>query len=394
MERSWNGTPWCTYPIPGATSLKISIDTFKANKIFKKAKLTCNTALKGTADAEFNFFEEDGLLHIQTINDYCQQIINTEIQLEEDFESFSCEANLTSDFVSIYPAPTLNMVYSPDNAVVHLGDKTTKCIVLANDGSDFISLNFLPKPTNFTIKAKLLWQALNHTAFSASKDSMINAVSLSFNSSYLTAYSFDDRRISRYKVKTGNEEADFETFFIPKETADILIGLLDDTDLEFQAGQRHMMVTWDKTKLIMSLVQIDKKSYPNLNGFFEIEDEAAFTVNKNEFKETIRLSGLLVKNSFINIQLKNNELIFTASDKDRGTLQNKMAVKSSSGDGIVQVLYKDLTEVINKIEGEDLEFSLKIIADDKPGLCISEGNFKHILLPIVAKENEEDESES
>jgi DNA polymerase III sliding clamp (beta) subunit (PCNA family) len=374
--------------------LKISIDTFKANKIFKKAKLTCNTALKGTADAEFNFFKEDGLLHIQTINDYCQQIINTEIQLEEDFESFSCEANLTSDFVSIYPAPTLNMVYSPDNAVVHLGDKTTKCIVLANDGSDFISLNFLPKPTNFTIKAKLLWQALNHTAFSASKDSMINAVSLSFNSSYLTAYSFDDRRISRYKVKTGNEDADFETFFIPKETADILIGLLDDTDLEFQAGQRHMMVTWDKTKLIMSLVQIDKKSYPNLNGFFEIEDEATFTVNKNEFKETIRLSGLLVKNSFINIQLKSNELIFTASDKDRGTLQNKMAVKSSTGDGIVQVLYKDLTEVINKIEGEDLEFSLKIIADDKPGLCISEGNFKHILLPIVAKENEEDESES
>ena len=374
--------------------MKISIDTFKANKIFKKAKLTCNTALKGTADAEFNFFKEDGLLHIQTINDYCQQIINTEIQLEEDFESFSCEANLTSDFVSIYPAPTLNMVYSPDNAVVHLGDKTTKCIVLANDGSDFISLNFLPKPTNFTIKAKLLWQALNHTAFSASKDYMINAVSLSFNSSYLTAYSFDDRRISRYKVKTGNEEADFETFFIPKETADILIGLLDDTDLEFQAGQRHMMVTWDKTKLIMSLVQIDKKSYPNLNGFFEIEDEATFTVNKSDFKETIRLSGLLVKNSFINIQLKNNELIFTASDKDRGTLQNKMAVKSSTGDGIVQVLYKDLTEVINKIEGEDLDFSLKIIADDKAGLCISEGNFKHILLPIVAKENEEDESES
>jgi DNA polymerase III sliding clamp (beta) subunit (PCNA family) len=374
--------------------LKISIDTFKANRIFKKAKLTCNTALKGTADAEFNFFKEDGLLHVQTINDYCQQIINTEIPLDEDFESFSCEANLTSDFVSIYPGSTLNMVYSPDNAVVHLGDKTTKCIVLANDGSDFISLNFLPKPTNFTIKAKLLWQALNHTAFSASKDSMINAVSLSFSSNYLTAYSFDDRRISRYKVKVENEEADYETFFIPKETADILIGLLDDSDIEFQAGQRHMMVSWGKTKLIMSLVQIDKKAYPNLNGFFEIDDEATFTVNKNEFKETIRLSGLLVKNSFINIQLKNNELIFTASDKERGTLQNKMAVKSSSGDGIVQVLYKDLTEVINKIEGEELEFSLKIIAEDKPGLCISEGNFKHILLPIVAKENEEDESES
>jgi DNA polymerase III sliding clamp (beta) subunit (PCNA family) len=374
--------------------LKISIDTFKANKIFKKAKLTCNTSLKGTADAEFNFFKEDGLLHIQTINDYCQQIINTEIQLEEDFETFSCEANLTSDFVGIYPGSTLNMVYSPDNAVVHLGDKSTKCVVLANDGSDFISLNFLPKPTNFTIKSKLLWQALNHTAFSASKDSMINAVSLSFSSNYLTAYSFDDRRISRYKVKVGNEEADYETFFIPKETADILIGLLDDCDIEFQAGQRHMMVTWNQTKLIMSLVQIDKKSYPNLNGFFEIEDEATFTVNKNEFKETIRLSGLLVKNSFINIQLKNNELIFTASDKDRGTLQNKMAVKSSSGDGIVQVLYKDLTEVINKIEGEELDFSLKVIAEDKPGLCISEGNFKHILLPIVAKENEEDESES
>ena len=374
--------------------MKISIDTFKANRIFKKAKLTCNTSLKGTADAEFNFFDEDGHLHIQTINDYCQQIINTEIPLGEEFESFSCEANLLSDFVNIYPGSTLNIVYSPDNAVVHLGDKTTKCVVLANDGSDFISLNFLPKPTNFTIKAKLLWQALNHTAFSASKDSMINAVSLSFSSDYLTAYSFDDRRISRYKVKVGNEEADYETFFIPKETADILIGLLEDGDLEFQAGHRHMMVTWNQTKLIMSLVQIDKKSYPNLNGFFEIEDEATFKVNKNDFKETIRLSGLLAKNSFINIQLKGSELIFTSSDKERGTLQNKMNVKSSSGDGIVQVLYKDLNEVISKIDGEDLDFSLKIIAEDKPGLCITEGNFKHILLPIVAKENEEDESES
>lgn len=374
--------------------MKISIDTFKANRIFKKAKLTCNTALKGTADAEFNFFKEDGLLHVQTINDYCQQIINTEIPLDEEFKSFSCEANLTSDFVNIYPGSTLNIVYSPDNAVVHLGDKTTKCVVLANDGSDFISLNFLPKPTNFTIKAKLLWQALNHTAFSASKDSMINAVSLSFSSNYLTAYSFDDRRISRYKVKVGNEEADYETFFIPKETADILIGLLEDSDIEFQAGQRHMMVTWEKTKLIMSLVQIDKKAYPNLNGFFEIDDVATFKVNKNDFKDTIRLSGLLAKNSFINIQLKGSDLIFTSSDKERGTLQNKMTVKSSSGDGIVQVLYKDLNEVISKIEGEDLEFSLKIIAEDKPGLCISEGNFKHILLPIVAKENEEDESES
>ena len=38
-------------------------------------------------------------------------------------------------------------------------------------------------------------------------------------------------RISRYKVKVGNEEADYETFFIPKETADILIGLLDDSDI-------------------------------------------------------------------------------------------------------------------------------------------------------------------
>ncbi len=374
--------------------MKISIDTFKANRIFKKAKLTCNTALKGTADAEFNFFKEDGLLHVQTINDYCQQIINTEIPLDEEFKSFSCEANLTSDFVNIYPGSTLNIVYSPDNAVVHLGDKATKCVVLANDGSDFISLNFLPKPTNFTIKAKLLWQALNHTAFSASKDSMINAVSLSFSSNYLTAYSFDDRRISRYKVKVGNEEADYETFFIPKETADILIGLLEDSDIEFQAGQRHMMVTWEKTKLIMSLVQIDKKAYPNLNGFFEIDDVATFKVNKNDFKDTIRLSGLLAKNSFINIQLKGSDLIFTSSDKERGTLQNKMTVKSSSGNGIVQVLYKDLNEVISKIEGEDLEFSLKIIAEDKPGLCISEGNFKHILLPIVAKENEEDESES
>ena len=45
------------------------------------------------------------------------------------------------------------------------------------------------------------------------------------------------------------------------------------------------------------------------------------------------------------------------------------------------------------LDGEDLEFSLKIIADDKPVLCISEGNFKHILLPIVATENEEDEYE-
>ena len=77
--------------------MKFSLETSQANRVFKKAKLTCNTSLKGTADAEFNFFEEEGKLHVQTINDYCQQIINLGIDTPEDFESFSCEANLMAE---------------------------------------------------------------------------------------------------------------------------------------------------------------------------------------------------------------------------------------------------------------------------------------------------------
>jgi hypothetical protein len=100
--------------------LKLTLDTVIANKLFKKAKLTCNLSLKGTADSEFNFFAKDNQLYLQTINDYCQQIINTKINVEDDFETFSCEANLTSDFANIYTSDKLNMVYSAEKNVIDL----------------------------------------------------------------------------------------------------------------------------------------------------------------------------------------------------------------------------------------------------------------------------------
>jgi hypothetical protein len=371
--------------------LKITLDTVLANKIFKKAKLTCNAALKGTADSEFNFFSQDGKLFLQTINDYCQQIIDTNIVVEEDFETFSCEANLTSDFTNIYTADKLNIVYSADNFVVHLGDKQTKCVVLANDGSDFVPFNFIPKPVSFEVPGNSLWHALNYTAFSTSKDSMINAVYLNFDSAYLTAYSFDDRRMSRFRVKIGDNCPEFESFFVPKETAEILINLLQDSTVTFQVGHRHLKLSWKDTTLILSLVQIDKKSYPDLNKFFRKDDTATFSVNKSEMMKALKLSGLVAKNSFINIELKDSKLIFTGSDKERGSTQNKIDCISSENNGEVQVLHKDLMDCISKVEDEELTFKIKQIDDDKLSLCLICGNFNHLLMPIVSKEeNEED----
>lgn len=371
--------------------MKITIDTRVANQIFKKAKLTCNTALKGTADSEFNFFAQDGKLYLQTINDYCQQIIDTELSVPEDFETFSCEANLASDFTSIYTADKLNLVYSADNSVVHLGDKQTKCVVLANDGSDFIPFNFIPKPITFDVPGNSLWHALNYTAFSTSKESMINAVYLNFDSSYLTAYSFDDRRMSRFRIKIGDNCPEFESFFVPKETAEILINLLQDYTVTFQVGQRHLKLSWKNTTLILSLVQIDKKSYPDLNKFFRKDDVASFSANKSEMMKALKLAGLVAKNSFINIELKDSKLIFTGSDKERGSTQNKIDCVSSENNGEVQVLHKDLMDCIGKVSDEELSFKIKQIDDEKLSLCLMCGNFNHLLMPIVSKEdNEED----
>jgi DNA polymerase III sliding clamp (beta) subunit (PCNA family) len=371
--------------------LKLSIDTSLANKLFKKAKLTCNLSLKGTADSEFNFFAKNNKLYLQTINDYCQQIINTKIDVEDDFETFSCEANLTSDFANIYTSDKLNLVYSADKNVVHLGDKSAKCVVLANDGSDFIPFNFLPKSIIFDVPGSSLWHALNYTAFSTSKESMINAVYLNFDSAYLTAYSFDDRRMSRFRVKIGDNCPEFESFFVPKETAEILINLLQDSTVTFQVGHRHLKLSWKDTTLILSLVQIDKKSYPDLNKFFRKDDTASFSVNKSEMMKALKLSGLVAKNSFINIELKDSKLIFTGSDKERGSTQNKIDCISSENNGEVQVLHKDLMDCISKVEDEELTFKIKQIDDDKLSLCLICGNFNHLLMPIVSKEeNEED----
>ena len=371
--------------------MKISIDTFLANKLFKKSKLTCNLSMKGTADSEFNFFAKNNQLHLQTINDYCQQIINTKIDVGSDFETFSCEANLTSDFANIYTSDKLNMIYSADKNIVHLGDKSAKCVVLANDGSDFIPFNFIPKSIVFDVPGNSLWHALNYTAFSTSKESMINAVYLNFDSEYLTAYSFDDRRMSRFRIKIGENCPEFESFFIPKETAEILINLLQDNTVTFEVGQRHLKLSWEDTILILSLVQIDKKTYPDLNKFFRKDDKAEFKVNKSELTKALKLAGLVAKNSFINIELKDKTLIFTGSDKERGSTQNKIECISSTNSGEVQVLHKDLMDCISKTEDEELVFKIKEIDEDKLSLCLIHGNFNHLLMPIVSKDDNEEE---
>lgn len=373
--------------------MKIVLDTPIANKIFKKAKLTCNLNNKGTADSEFNFFSKNNYLHIQTINDYCQQVINTEVKVDESFETFSCEANLTTDFTNMYSGDKLNIIYNQENSVVNLGDKSSKCVVLANDGSDFIPFNFVPKPINFDISGKLLWYALNFTAFSTSKESTINAVSLNFDSGYLTAYSFDDRRISRYKIKVGENCPDFETYLIPKETADILLNLLEDCETSVFVGQRHLRLSWTNTMITMSLVQIDKKSYPNLNKFFQLDDIASFEVSKDELIKSVKFAGLVAKNSFLSISLANNQLVITGVDLERGTTQVKLDTAKSENSGTVQVLYKDLMDVINKIDDTIITCTIKQIFEDNLALCVNYNKFNHLLLPIVSKDNEEETAE-
>jgi DNA polymerase III sliding clamp (beta) subunit (PCNA family) len=220
---------------------------------------------------------------------------------------------------------------------------------------------------------------------------MINAVYLNFDSAYLTAYSFDDRRMSRFRIKIGENCPEFESFFVPKETAEILINLLQDNTVTFEVGQRHLKLTWEDTVLILSLVQIDKKTYPDLNKFFRKDDKAEFKVNKSELTKALKLAGLVAKNSFINIELKDKTLIFTGSDKERGSTQNKIECISSTNSGEVQVLHKDLMDCISKTEDEELLFKIKEIDEEKLSLCLIHGNFNHLLMPIVSKdENEED----
>jgi DNA polymerase III sliding clamp (beta) subunit (PCNA family) len=373
--------------------LKIVLDTPIANKIFKKAKLTCNLNNKGTSDSEFNFFSRNELLHIQSINDYCQQVINTEVKVDDSFEAFSCEANLTTDFTNMYSGDKLNIIYNQENSVVNLGDKSSKCVVLANDGSDFIPFNFVPKPINFDISGRLLWYALNFTAFSTSKESTINAVSLNFDSGYLTAYSFDDRRISRYKIKVGENCPDFESYLIPKETADILLNLLEDCETSVFVGQRHLRLSWTNTMITMSLVQIDKKSYPNLNKFFQLDDIASFEVSKDELIKSVKFAGLVAKNSFLSITLANKQLVITGVDLERGTTQVKLDTTKSENSGTVQVLYKDLMDVINKIDDTIITCTIKQISEDNLALCVNYNKFNHLLLPIVSKDNEEETAE-
>jgi DNA polymerase III sliding clamp (beta) subunit (PCNA family) len=197
--------------------------------------------------------------------------------------------------------------------------------------------------------------------------------------------------MSRFRVKIGDNCPEFESFFVPKETAEILINLLQDSTVTFQVGHRHLKLSWKDTTLILSLVQIDKKSYPDLNKFFRKDDTASFSVNKSEMMKALKLSGLVAKNSFINIELKDSKLIFTGSDKERGSTQNKIDCISSENNGEVQVLHKDLMDCISKVEDEELTFKIKQIDDDKLSLCLICGNFNHLLMPIVSKEeNEED----
>lgn len=257
---------------------------------------------------------------------------------------------------------------------------------------NYAPVHFSPEGGAFALDGKSLGRALRLSAFSAASDPKmpaITAVKLTVGSEALTAVSTDNNRVSR--VVVGIEDAGVRAeFLVPRASADILGQLLAQSgDVLVQPGRNHLRVSWEGTVFTTAL-EMSGAKYPNVEKFFSYALSATSTISRGELLAGLKITGLIAKDTYINLDLDPDRgLMISAKQRNGTTTEVTVAVQAADRMADSVVAYKHLKGAVDVIASPWLTLEFRALTGDilAPILLDGEG-FEHLILPIDPNDEE------
>jgi len=182
--------------------------------------------------------------------------------------------------------------------------------------------------------------------------------------------------VTKLNIKT-NENINF---IIPKETIDLLIGELSDTDLEIIINDSGLIQFKQDNLVFVSMTIQDK--YPNYKSVIPTDNKNNLKLPTNNFINLIDRASLLttLASNSIKMDILKGKVAVSKSTPDLGSMYDELKVDYKGKEIKLVVNPEYLLNILSHIQDKNMEIRLK----DKYNVgLIKTKNFIYLFLPIM-----------
>jgi DNA polymerase III sliding clamp (beta) subunit (PCNA family) len=385
------------------TDMDFTLKRSTALASLAQALKTCNTKAVGRADSEFLFREADGALTVTSLNDTTEQTLTLPVASmnAEPGEGFSAPGQALVDLIKDFPDDDVACVYNKDaNTILVKGvAKKTQFRFPTGDPDEFMPYKYEPLPVTVEVSGVALAAALRATAFATAVDNTLapkTAVRVRLSHDKLTAESTDNSRISFYEVTVADVGEEDVEMLLPRLTADTLASLLEKVPkVTLKPGKKHLRVEWADTMFTCSLENELGKPFPNLAKHIKAPAVATATVSRADLARTIKLAGLVVKDSYLMVSVGDTDeflgkygenLVVSSKEELRGASLDTVSKQDGTGTASVLVSHALLSKAVDMSKAAWVRVSFVEVKKDIITLMVSDDDYNHLMFPINPKQ--------
>jgi DNA polymerase-3 subunit beta len=260
------------------------------------------------------------------------------------------------------------------------------------DSSEYPIIPSIESEDFIEIDSNELLSSLNQVSKSANagfNKPELNSVFLNFVNNEFYFVSTDSFRLSERKINNNffktNKKTEVKMIIPVKTILEVMLILqnFDDVDQKTKIYFSNNQVFFDFgiANLISRLIEGE---FPNYKNIIPKTYQTKIQINKNKFKESIRLISNLssqIKDLNIQVDSKNQEIILKGEDANKGDGLYKIKCMIDGYDSKICFNYSYIIDGLDGVDSEEVFFGIN---EDSPAIikATNDDNFIYVLMPI------------
>lgn len=317
----------------------------------------------------FLFEIKKGKLSITASDLETTMITQVGVEAKED-GVIAMPAKLLLDTLKTFPEQPLTFTIDKENFGVEISSDYGKYKLTGHNGVEFPKTPKLESPSNISIEANTLGNAINKTLFATGNDELrpvMSGVFFELNNDDLTFVATDAHKLVKYKRADLKAEVG-SSFILPKKPLTLLKNVLANLteEVKVQYNETNAMFAFGDTKMVCRL--IDGK-YPNYNAVIPTENPNKLTISRNALLSSVKRVSIFSNKTTHQVRLKitGSELSVSAEDLDFANEANERLTCQYEGEDMeIGFNSRFLIEMLSNLTSD--EVNIEMSAPNRAGI--------------------------
>ena len=318
--------------------------------------------------------------------------MTTTIDLEkaDNDGSVAVPAKLLLDTLKTFPDQPLSFTVDDKSYTIEISSDNGKYKLSGQNGEEFPRVPSIEAPSNLSIEASALFNAINKTIFATGNDELrpvMSGVFFELGTDALTFVATDAHKLVRYKRNDVKSDK-IASFIMPKKPLNLLKSLTSGSEdtVAIEYNETNAYFKLGSVELICRL--IDGK-YPNYEAVIPKENPNVMTIDRLSLLASIKRVSIFSNKTTHQVRLKivGSELNISAEDLDfANEAAERLTCQYNGEDMEIGFNSRFLIEMLNNLATDNVKLEMSV--PNRAGLLLpeteeAEENILMLVMPVM-----------